>query len=243
MKKLIPILTAIVVIAATGALLPSFVSKTDHQKSIVINQERNVPAFDKISVGGSMDVFISKGSQSLTINGDESAVEKIKTIVKNGELQISVEKGDNNYNANIGKIDIHITVPELSALGLSGSGNVSGKNDFATDKDFSVSLSGSGNIDFSIEAPAVNASIAGSGDMVLKGKTTAANVDIAGSGDFVGDKLTAANAKVSIAGSGDAIVHADKQIDAEIAGSGDVIYSGDATVKSSTAGSGKVMKK
>jgi uncharacterized membrane protein len=56
--------------------------------------------------------------------------------------------------------------------------------------------------------------------------------------------LAANDVTVSIAGSGDATVQANKSLGVSIAGSGDVQYSGTATdVRSSVAGSGRVTKK
>jgi hypothetical protein len=68
-------------------------------------------------------------------------------------------------------------------------------------------------------------------------------VSIAGSGDVRLADLRSDEVSVKIAGSGDAVVNAQKTLNVSIAGSGDVVYSGDATVKSSVAGSGAVKKR
>jgi Putative auto-transporter adhesin, head GIN domain len=55
--------------------------------------------------------------------------------------------------------------------------------------------------------------------------------------------LKSDDVSVSIAGSGDAAVNAQKTLSVSIAGSGDVVYTGDAMVKSSVAGSGSVKRR
>ena len=66
---------------------------------------------------------------------------------------------------------------------------------------------------------------------------------MSGSGDVRTEALKADDVSVSIAGSGDASVHADKTLSVSIAGSGDVSYRGEAQVKSSIAGSGSVNRR
>ena len=56
-------------------------------------------------------------------------------------------------------------------------------------------------------------------------------------------ELESDEVRVSIAGSGDAAVNAQKSLDVSIAGSGDVSYVGNPAVKSSVAGSGSVSKR
>jgi hypothetical protein len=68
-------------------------------------------------------------------------------------------------------------------------------------------------------------------------------VAIRGSGGVAARDLQADDVNVSIAGSGDAHVHARKTLAVSIAGSGDVDYVGEATVRTSIAGSGRVTKR
>ena len=53
-------------------------------------------------------------------------------------------------------------------------------------------------------------------------------------------ELMSENAKVSIAGSGDAYVFASSSLDVSVAGSGDVYYLGQPHINSKIAGSGSV---
>ena len=68
------------------------------------------------------------------------------------------------------------------------------------------------------------------------------NVQVGGSGTCDTERLTAADVRVSIAGSGDARVRAENALSAAIAGSGDLYYRGAATPKISIVGSGRVKR-
>jgi hypothetical protein len=64
-----------------------------------------------------------------------------------------------------------------------------------------------------------------------------------GSGKLSADGLSADDAEVSIAGSGNIYIKANKTISADIVGSGSVYYSGTATISSvRTIGSGRISR-
>ena len=77
-------------------------------------------------------------------------------------------------------------------------------------------------------------------DVTLGGKADSVSTSIAGSGDVRAGKLEARQAKVSIAGSGDATLWAKEGLDVKIVGSGDVRYYGDPAVSKTVMGSGGV---
>jgi Putative auto-transporter adhesin, head GIN domain len=69
-------------------------------------------------------------------------------------------------------------------------------------------------------------------------------LSIAGSGDVRTRELAADDVSISIAGSGNASVQANKTLAISVAGSGDVEYGGPATItKSRLAGSGSIRQR
>jgi Putative auto-transporter adhesin, head GIN domain len=86
--------------------------------------------------------------------------------------------------------------------------------------------------------------ITGSGDVQASGKSGKLSVSISGSGDVRTRELVADDVGISIAGSGNASVQANKTIAVSIAGSGDVEYVSAATItRSRIAGSGSVRQR
>ncbi|NSL88419.1 head GIN domain-containing protein [Chitinophaga solisilvae] len=207
----------------------------------VIKEERNIPSFTRIKVEGSMNLYLSQGpAKAALIEAEDNVAPLVEFVEEDGKLKVRFKR-NTSINTHKG-VNIYLTTPEVSEVALAGSGDVKLMDKFNSREDMAIKLSGSGNLKGSVNAPAVKASIAGSGDMFLDGETKNVSVSIAGSGDFEGEGLLSEDAKVTIAGSGSASVHASVKLEAKIAGSGDIKYKGTPQVSSSVAGSGSVRK-
>jgi hypothetical protein len=209
-------------------------------------QKRDVSPFSGISLRISGTVYIEQGSpQQVVIEAKPSTLEKIITEVKDEKLAIKFENHDNFWrNFNPGEIVIHITVPKIDDLGVSGSGDIVAKNGIKSEN-IVLSISGSGNIKLSdLKAEKVKASISGSGDIIINDGGVAENlsISIAGSGNVKAGGFEAKDVKVKVSGSGNSTVFATDNLDVRVAGSGDVYYSGTPSIDSSVAGSGSVKK-
>lgn len=222
-----------------------FLSCDFHQETVDGNgnrksEERSIRNASKINLMGDMDVVVNSGNPSLKVEGDENILRYIETDVHNGWLEIKTRDHINLHSSN--PVKVYVTTPELTALKVNGSGNITCTNKFSQGNNMSFDITGSGNISANVNAPEVNAGITGSGNMYLKGETRDAKIHITGSGNYDSPDLKAENADVRISGSGDANLFADNNLKASIAGSGNVKYRGNATVQQHTAGSGSVMK-
>ncbi len=210
------------------------------------NEERNVSAFTEIALRIPAKLHLEQGKkQSLEIVAKTSTLEEIITEVKGDELVIRFP--NKNYiwkNFNPGEIDIFITVPEIDALSLSGSGDIIADDDI-TSHILDLSVSGSGDISLPyLKAERLKASISGSGDIEVGGKGSAddLSVTISGSGDFKGSGFEASDAMIRIAGSGNVSCHVIDNLKVRVAGSGDVRYKGNPRIDQSVAGSGTVKR-
>lgn len=207
----------------------------------VIKEERDAPSFHKIKLEGSMNVFLSQGAaKKAVIEAEDNIAPLVELVNEDGRLKVRFRHDANVFTRK--GVNVYLTTPEVDEIALSGSGDIKLVDKFNSKDEMKLTLSGSGNLNGTINAPEVKASIAGSGNMNLQGETKAVRVSIAGSGDYVGDNLLSEDAEVKIAGSGDAAVHASVKLEAKIVGSGDVKYKGNPNVSSSVAGSGSVRK-
>ncbi len=206
--------------------------------------ERSVGDYDRIGVSGFFDVDLVSGSEGeITLKGESNLLEHIVTEVKNGQLNIKVEKGYNLRPSNW-KDGMHITVPveRIDGVALSGSGDIVGKTKIKSD-DFKVSMSGSGDITLDVEAETVSTSMSGSGDIRLSGKTTNFDATISGSGDIAAYDLEADNVEATVSGSANIEVTANKMLKARVSGSGDIDYRGNPKkVDTKSSGSGDISK-
>jgi hypothetical protein len=204
-----------------------------------VKETRTVGPFSAISLSISADVLLAQGSvQKVEIEGDKSSLEKIETVVTDNTLKIRTKDG---FHGNTGKVTVHITVPEVSALSIAGSGDISAGAAIRTDE-LDLNVSGSGSIRLSeLSAREVSATITGSGDInISAGKAESElEVIITGSGSFSATGFSAQEVDVKITGSGSAKVWAVKELETNITGSGNVEYKGTPQVDANSTGSGK----
>ena len=205
----------------------------------VVKEDITLDAFTGIDLGFHGDVILTQGSpQKVTLEGQKNIIDNIKHEVHNGTWNIHFDKNVRDAK----KVIVHITLPTLKEVGVSGSGNVTATNKFTGIDNIDISVAGSGNVTLGYEADVTDLSIAGSGATNLSGMSNTLSIEIAGSGNVNAKDLVTNECEVQISGSGDATVNANKSLEAHIAGSGDVQYAGSATVNSQIAGSGKVTK-
>jgi len=185
-------------------------------------------------------VEITQGAtESLTITADDNVLPQIETRVDRGVLRV-------RFHGRFGvrsrtQIRIALTVQQLEAVTISGSGDVK-VGPLRTDA-LSVTINGSGDTVLeALEAKRLETSVRGSGDIVAAGNVESLEVAIAGSGDVKAARLQAGRVKIGIAGSGDVDVWAREALVVRIAGSGDVSYRGDPSVQKAILGSGDVKR-
>src|SRR5882672_8318770 len=170
MKKIVSIITAIAL----------FTSVAVAQK----RETRDVSTFTKVSFRSSGKVLIKQGSpQKVEIEGSSEALGEIKTKVEGGKLIIGPEEGWTNWHwsDNNNKVTVYITVANIEALSVSGSGNLVAETKI-TGNNLDLDVSGSGSLEAEIDAADVDADVSGSGDMNLSGKCKSFTSDISGSG-------------------------------------------------------------
>lgn len=171
------------------------------------------PGGDTLEVSIGADVrYVQGPNTGLVITGRKTTVDNLE--VSNGELRFI--KSMNHR----GDLDVVLTAPDVKKFKLRGSHSLVVDN---------------------YDQDTLDVSLAGSGDIDLNGKARSLNLSIAGSGDVDAADLVLADAKVSIAGSGDATVGPTQSAEISIAGSGDVnLINHPAKVQSRVAGSGSI---
>ncbi len=213
-----PVMTAIVIavlaVAATAVALLAFGSS-----GTAVTQARTVAGFTSLDLAGSNNVTIIVGRpQSVSVHADSSLINHVTTDVVAGTLVI----GDTGSFTARGPMSVDVSVPSLTALSLSGSGQIS-----AT----------------AISTPQLTVAISGSGLVSAAGTATRLDVAINGDGRAQLTQLTARDVQAVVSGSGLIQVTATTSLDAAVPGSGTIIYSGNPPqVTTSVTGSGTVTR-
>lgn len=207
-------------------------------------QERNLPPFSEISLRISGTVYLEQGNrQSVRIDASDSAMDEIITEVKDRTLVIRFKSG--NYfrrSFNPGKIAVYVTVPEINALSVAGSGNIESSS--VKSRILNLAVSGSGDISLDhLTSERLMSAVSGSGNIHLSnGNANELSTNISGSGNLKAMDFEATNADIRISGSGNCTITAQKSLKARVSGSGSVSYKGTPQLDTSVSGSGRIKK-
>jgi len=238
MKHLTTTLLSLFILGSLNAQRNNKIKGNGNQVTI----ERTTKDYDQIAISGFFDIDLVEGKEGLlTLEGKQNILDYIITEVNGKKLTIKVKNGYNLNPSSWGKkVSITIPVESISALSLSGSGDIVGKKTLQADF-FETSISGSGEITLALEVKSLKASMSGSGDMSLSGKATDFDVSISGSGDINAYNLVADYVDATVSGSANVKVTANMKINAKVSGSGDIDYRGNPEkINTKVSGSGDI---
>lgn len=208
----------------------------------IVTSTRNVEHFNAIESTMSASTEISIGSvYSVKIEAQKNIIPLIETAVEGNQLVIRTKKG---VSLNTDRdIIIHITMPEVTGIDVTGSGSVKVLNSITT-KSLQLDVSGSGNIETAgITTELLAATITGSGNItVAGGNCKVERLSLTGSGEADCSNVLARNADAQVTGSGGASVNASEYLKVTLTGSGDIHYKGKAQVTAEVTGSGGLHK-
>ncbi len=233
MKTMIVVLfTALVLLTGCGA---SIVRGSGR----VVTQERRIGDFHSVSLAGAGDLFIVQGeTETLTIEAEDNLLQYIKTEVRDGRLVISADDEPKIYIPTA-PIRYNLTVRNLSAVDLSGWGNIRSAS-LKTDQ-FDIGISGAGHVVIDhLEATSLTSKQTGAGGLRLSGRVTNQTVHVSGVGDYDCADLSSQSALVEDTGPGNATVWAHEDLDVTIGGPGNVTYYGSPRVRQDRSGPGNL---
>ena len=206
-----------------------------------VKEKRNESGFTGVSFGLAGNLYIKTGSGfDVTLEGNAGYLDDVETFVRDGRLIIRHERNF-RFNFNNEKVNVYITMPEVDALSISGSGKAVVENGLKSDR-MNLSVSGSGRIEIpSLTADDMKCSISGSGDIAINGgKIGRADLSISGSGSYSGEDAEIEEFDAGISGSGNCSCYVTESLSASISGSGNVVYSGSPRINVRSSGSGRV---
>jgi hypothetical protein len=153
----------------------------------IIEDERKVAEFSKLSVSHGIDVEITQGnSNKVIIVTDENLQEKIIVKVEGDELQIYVE--DSIYKAK--KMTAVVTVKKLNTIKASSGSDVESKNMLVCDV-LTIQCKSGSDIELDLEANSVSCKLTRGSDAELNAKVKESVLFSAEHGSDIEAKLTA----------------------------------------------------
>jgi len=209
-------------------------------------QVREVSPFTAISAAGSMRVILRQGSpQRVEVEASAADQVRVETEVRNGSLRIGRrQEGRKMWEIERfeGPVTVYVTAPTLTAVGVSGSGDLRVEGSVQAE-DLLVSVSGSSSLRMpKLTARRLTTSVSGSGSATLGGSCPQHGISVSGSGAVQAANLRTDDTTVRVSGSGDARVNAAKTLTSYTSGSGSVLVSGNPQITSTKSGSGTVKR-
>lgn len=181
-------------------------------------EARTTPPFTEIEVRGAIAADVTVGSaQTIAVSGDDNVVPIIRTTVKKGRLIIDARSP---YTTRRG-VSVTITVPNLLALGASGSSGVTVRG---------------------VDGEALALAVSGSGSIEATGKAARLALAVSGSGSLHARGVVSDDATVAVSGSGGAELSVARGLTVQLSGSGTVDYWGDPAVTQAISGSGTLRR-
>ena len=209
MRSLLLIPAAAAAVALTGCSLADDGPRT--------TQTRALAPFTRVDNPDSVDVSLHVGGpQSVRVHAGQKVIHNVRTEVHGGTLKVTFP-----HHGLLGdSVEIDATVPKLTGVDVSGSGDV--------------------DVD-GVKADALDIRSDGSADVSLDGTAKTLTLDLDGSGNADLSGLQTQDAQVAVGGSGDADVQVAQRLNAKLDGSGDLRYRGHPVVTKTLDGSGDLV--
>jgi len=189
----------------------------------IVSEERDVGTFHTVSNSGSATVYLTAGTGKMVVKAEDNLVPLVGTEVSNGVLSI-------NTSAMIPTESVEVYVPvgtSLRKISNSGAGNMQSINLTIAAEDLSVTMSGAGNMQLSLDVKRLATAMSGVGNLQLEGKANEHKASMSGTGNLQAFKLITENTTITSSGVGNAEIYASNSIEATLSGMGNLRYKGD----------------
>lgn len=201
-----------------------------------VEESFQISEFKGLKLKCSADIFVTQGEEfSVVAESQANILDNLDLSLDGDVLEIDLDGCNRDF-----QLKMFITMPEVTFLKISGSGNIKGENLFSSEN-LTLRVSGSGNMDLELDYQTVNTKITGSGNMDLRGLCDEFDYTISGSGDINSFDLISDSGFIEITGSGDTEVFVNEFLSVKITGSGDVLFKGNPSeITSDISGSGDI---
>lgn len=198
----------------------------------------------EVHVMSGIDLVIRQGNQeSLTLEGNPSALKEIEVLQKNGQLKIRFKSNQGWKNVFKNReIKAYLNIKSIQSIHTSGGSDVESVGTIIA-SNLSLSASGGSDMNISLRANNLNASASGGSDMLLAGSAANLVASASGGSDIKMEKLASNYANLTATGGSDIYASVSKGLTASASGGSDISYIGNPDIKKSSSGSGSVRKK
>ena len=169
-------------------------------------EEASRKGFSRITVSGVCDVHYTQGNKcSVTFRGDEDDISDLRITCDGRTLKLWQRSHNRHSSGDEYSVDVYITSPVLTAVGISGAADMDMKGRIKVD-DFDVDISGAGNLDIDdMTGSNLDVDVSGAGDLDMGRITfTYAGISLSGASNCSTSSLKGGDLKLSASGASDA---------------------------------------
>jgi len=198
--------------------------------------------FSEVEANGASKVVLTQDSvYKVSVVGDKG-VERYIEISQSGNRLIVDEKSDWIDRIDMGKCEVHISLPVLRVYHLSGANSTTMTNTFKQNEGMILDMSGAGSFKLKVEVPEITIDASGASSVNLQGKAGTLNVDMSGAGSVEAGDLEVNMANVSSSGAGSMVLWVNQHLAVDASGVGSVRYKGNPSVTKEVSGMASVKK-
>lgn len=202
----------------------------------------NFRNFSEVEANGASKVILTQDSvYKVSVVGDKG-VERYIEISQDGNRLIVDEKSDWIDRIDMGKCEVHISLPVLTAYHLSGANSTTMTNTFKQNAAMLLDMSGAGSFKLKVEVPEITIDASGASSVNLQGKAGTLNVDMSGAGSVEAGNLEVNVANVESSGAGSLELWVNQHLKVDASGVGSVRYKGNPSVTKEVSGMASVKK-
>jgi len=193
----------------------------ESDKNKVVKETRDLPAFNKIEVGGAFEVFMEMGQdQSVIVETEQKNMEKVRAEVKDNVLEIT-SRGIMNPR----ELKVYLVLEDIEGIFVSGACNLESTGLIRADM-LELRSSGASDVSLDIEVDNLSSSISGASTVYLSGKAEQHSLGTSGASTLNAANLETQTTVADLSGASSAIVFARQDLVAELSGSADIDYKG-----------------
>lgn len=223
------------------ALLISFICIGGYAQQDFYSETRTVDQFNRVTACCGIEVVIDEGeSSTITVEtNDINAMNRIETVVKDGDLVIDMNNGSKPKNLTV---KVTISASELNGIKSSSGASIYTMGTLTGDN-IEVSAGSGSHINLNLNAGIVECN-SSSGSIIRLSGTTKNMEAHAGSGGVVeANELTSEKAYATASAGGVTNLNVNEELTAKASSGGSVVYTGEATITSKRqSGGGRIRK-
>ena len=218
-----------IVLVGTSVLFSACKKHFINPSSDITSMERFVEEFIGVDVSEAIEVTItySNNEQKVVVEANSNLHPYVMTEVVGGKLKIHMQK-----NVKLGKnstIKVHVTMPEIVLLEVSGASEVTFTNQIVTNH-LDIEASGASKISGSLNAASVNLELSGASEVNFQGASSLATFSMSGASTFDSFSFHVNDLNADLSGASVVFVTVNNHLNLVASGASEFHYSGDCSI-------------